>query len=79
MLVNLSVRRRCSIERHPKSMHFGRDHGCVGPYLAALHAFTRDQNSVEVVDLARDMSSNSRGKFKPELEFHAGTTALGLW
>ena len=59
-------------------MHFGRNHGCVGPYLAALHTSTRVQNSVEVVDLARGMSSNSRGKFKPELSrwYHSSRVAI---
>ena len=68
-----------SIERHGKSMHFGRNRARLGHYLAALYPSTRVQNSFKVVELARDMSSICTGKFKPELEFHTGTTALRLW
>ena len=63
------MHRRWSIERHRKSLDFGRERGCVAPYLAALHTSARVQNRVEFVELARDMSSSliARRKFKPEL------------
>ena len=50
--IGLCVQRRWSIERHRKSVDFGRERGCVGPYLAAL------LNRVEFVEFARDMFSN---------------------
>ena len=57
----LCVPRRWSIERHRKRMDFGRERGCVGPYLAAPPTSTRVQNSVEFVELARDMSVEQVG------------------
>ena len=75
LFVGLLAYRRWSIGRHLKSMDFGREGDFVGPYLAAPPTSARVQNRVEFVELARDMSSNCMGKLKPELEFHAGTTA----
>ena len=60
--IGLCVHRRWSIERHRNSMDFGRERGCVGPYLAALHTSARVQNLVEFVELARDMSSHCTGE-----------------
>ena len=60
--IGLCVHRRWSIERHRKSMDFGRGRGCGGPYLAALHNSARVQKRVEFVELARDMSSNCTGE-----------------
>ena len=56
--VRLCVPRRWSIERHRKSMDFGRERGCRGPYFAAPPTSDRVQNRVEFVELVRDMSSN---------------------
>ena len=50
------VHRRWSIERHQKSMDFGREGGCGGPYLAVPPTSARVQNRAEFVGLARDMS-----------------------
>ena len=60
--IGLCVYRRWSIERDRKSMDFGRERGCVGSYLAALHTSARVQNRVDFVELARDMSSNCTGE-----------------
>ena len=60
--IDLCVPRRWSIERHRRSTDLCRERGCVGPYLAALHASARVQNRVEFVELARDMSSNCTGE-----------------
>ena len=60
--IGLCVHRRWSIERDRKSMDFGRERGCVGPYLAALHTSAHVQNRVDFVELARDMSSNCTGE-----------------
>ena len=49
---------RWSIDRHRKSMNFGLERGCGGPYLAAPPTSARVQNRVEFVELARGMSSN---------------------
>ena len=56
------VLRRWSIERYRKSMDFGREGDCGCPYLAAPPTSARVQNSVEFVELARDMSSNCTGE-----------------
>ena len=58
VLVCVWVHRRWSIERHRKSIDFGREGGSGGPYLAAPPTSARVQNRVEFVELARDMSSN---------------------
>ena len=80
--IGLCVHRRWSIERDRKSMDFGRERGCVGPCLAALHTSTRVQNRVEFVDLARDVSSNCTGEVQARTRtspwyhsFQAGTTS----
>ena len=53
------VRRRWSNERHRKSMDFGRERGCGGPYFAAPHArLCPRPKRFEFVELARDISSN---------------------
>ena len=62
MRVFVLVHRRWSVERHRKSMSFGREGGCGGPYLAAPPTSARVQNLVEFVELARDMSSNCTGE-----------------
>ena len=56
--IGLCVHRRWPIERHRKSIDFGRERGCVSPYLATLHTPARVQTRVEFVGLACDMSSN---------------------
>ena len=48
-LVGVCVHRRWSIERHRKSMDFGRERACGGSYLAALRTSARVQNRVELV------------------------------
>ena len=55
------VHRYWSIKNQRKSMDFGREGGCGGPYLAAPPTSARVQNRVEFVELARDMSSNCTG------------------
>ena len=47
--IGLCVHRRWSIERHRKSMDFGRERACGGSYLAALRTSARVQNRVELV------------------------------
>ena len=61
------VHRRWSIERHRKSMDFGREGGCGVPYLAAPPTSARVQNSVKFVELARDMPSNCTGEVQARI------------
>ena len=67
VLVYLRVHRRWSIERHRKSMDFGREGGCGVPYLAAPPTSARVQNSVKFVELARDMPSNCTGEVQARI------------
>ena len=67
LLVYWCVHRRYSIERLRKSMNFGREGGCVGPYLAAPPTSARVQNGVELVDLACDMFSNCTGEVQARI------------
>ena len=55
LLVCACVHRRWSIERHRKSVDFGRERGCGGPYLAAPPTSTGVQNRFEFVEFGRDI------------------------
>ena len=59
--IGVWVHRRWSIERHRKSMDFGREGGCGGPYLCAPSTSARVQRRFEFLELARDISSNCTG------------------
>ena len=48
-------------------MYFSREHGCVDPYLAALHTSSLVQYRVWFVEVAREISSNCT------VEVQAGT------
>ena len=55
-------------------MDFGRERGYGGPYLAAPPTSARVQNRVEFLSLLVMCHLLARGKFKPELEFHDGSS-----
>ena len=61
-------------DRQRKSMYFSREHGCVDPYLAALHTSALVQNRVNSSRLLVKAHQIARWKFRPELEFHAVTS-----
>ena len=63
-LVGVYVHRHWSIERHRKSMDFGREGCCGGPYIAAPPTTSRVQNRVEFVELACDISSSWTGELQ---------------
>ena len=76
------VHRRWSIERHRKSMNFGREAGCVGPYLCAPPTCARVQSRFEFVELAREMCSictRSHWEYRLLREQARGTRCQALY
>ena len=55
-------------------MDFGRERGCVGPYLAVPPTFARVQSRFQFVELARDMSSHCTGEVRARTGIQAGSS-----
>ena len=73
------MHRGWTIERNRKSMDFGRERGCGGPYLAAPPTSARVQNRVEFVELARDMFSNGHKRHWDYEVLYFSYLVRGTW